>query len=116
VGIISTITTIAKEYLGGGSSDTTRGASIAQKMSWAARRQTRREEDIAYCLMGLFSVNMPLLYGEGSRAFMRLQDEIMKISDDQTIFAWAGSGTPTVNAAACHTTIDLEQILRSRII
>jgi hypothetical protein len=108
--LISTITTIAKEYLGGGSSDTTRGASIAQKMSWAARRQTRREEDIAYCLMGLFSVNMPLLYGEGSRAFMRLQDEIMKISDDQTIFAWAGSGTPTVNAAACHTTIDLEQI------
>jgi hypothetical protein len=58
--------------------------------------------------MGLFSVNMPLLYGEGSRAFMRLQDEIMKISDDQTIFAWAGSGTPAVKAAAYHT-IELEE-------
>lgn len=63
-------------------------ANIAQKMSWAAGRETTREEDIAYCLLGLLSVNMPLLYGEGSRAFMRLQEELMKVSDDQTIFAW----------------------------
>lgn len=63
-------------------------ANIAQKMSWAAGRETTREEDLAYCLLGLFSVNMPLLYGEGPRAFMRLQEEIMKISDDRTIFAW----------------------------
>lgn len=40
-------------------------ASIAQKLSWAAHRQTTREEDIAYCLLGLLKVNMPLLYGEG---------------------------------------------------
>jgi hypothetical protein len=64
--------------------------SIAQKMSWAARRETTRIEDIAYCLMGLFNVNMPLLYGEGERAFVRLQEEIMKISADESLFAWRG--------------------------
>ncbi|KAE8365217.1 HET-domain-containing protein [Aspergillus caelatus] len=53
--------------------------SIAQRMSWAARRQTTRPEDMAYCLMGIFSVNMPMLYGEGGgKAFLRLQEEIMK--------------------------------------
>ncbi|KAI1825299.1 heterokaryon incompatibility protein-domain-containing protein [Xylaria intraflava] len=65
--------------------------SIAQRMSWASQRQTTRIEDQAYCLLGLFSVNMPLLYGEGEQAFIRLQQEIMKESDDQTIFAWGGS-------------------------
>ncbi|KAI0818274.1 heterokaryon incompatibility protein-domain-containing protein [Xylaria sp. FL0064] len=63
-------------------------ASVAERMSWAARRQTTREEDIAYCMLGIFGINMPLLYGEGSRAFLRLQEEIIRISDDQTIFCW----------------------------
>lgn len=58
-------------------------------MSWAAHRETTRPEDIAYCLMGVFSVKMPMLYGEGAeKAFLRLQEEIMKQSDDHTIFAW----------------------------
>jgi hypothetical protein len=64
------------------------GASIAQKFSWASRRQTLRIEDTAYCLMGLFGVNMPLLYGAGREAFIRLQLEIMKVSDDESLFAW----------------------------
>ncbi|TVY34003.1 Vegetative incompatibility protein HET-E-1, partial [Lachnellula subtilissima] len=64
-------------------------ASVAKKMSWAAGRQTTHVEDIAYCLLGLFDVNMPLLYGEGTKAFIRLQEEIlMKNSDDQSLFAW----------------------------
>ncbi|KAI0871243.1 heterokaryon incompatibility protein-domain-containing protein [Hypoxylon argillaceum] len=62
--------------------------SVAQRMSWAADRQTSRQEDIAYSLLGIFGINMPLLYGEGLRAFIRLQEEIMKISDDQSILAW----------------------------
>ena len=58
-------------------------------MSWAANRDTTREEDMAYCLFGIFDVNMPLIYGEGRQnPFWRLQEEIMKHSDDQTIFAW----------------------------
>ncbi|KAJ0125244.1 hypothetical protein J7T55_006589 [Diaporthe amygdali] len=63
--------------------------SVAQKMSWAAGRQTTRLEDAAYCLMGLFDVNMPLLYGEGRKAFSRLQQAIMQRSEDQSIFAWS---------------------------
>ncbi|KAK5657206.1 hypothetical protein OQA88_3264 [Cercophora sp. LCS_1] len=63
--------------------------SIAQKMSWAAGRRTTRLEDEAYCLLGLFNVNMPMLYGEGRRAFNRLQQEILRQSDDQSLFAWS---------------------------
>ena len=62
--------------------------SIAQRMSWAAFRQTKIVEDEAYCLMGIFDINMPTLYGEGQRAFQRLQEEIMKQSTDTTLFAW----------------------------
>lgn len=62
--------------------------SVAKRMSWAAGRQTTRVEDVAYSLLGLFEVNMPLLYGEGSKAFIRLQEEILKNSDDQSLFAW----------------------------
>ncbi|XHG01770.1 hypothetical protein AWENTII_005140 [Aspergillus wentii] len=57
-------------------------------MSWAANRRTSRLEDVAYCLLGIFNINMPLLYGERDRAFLRLQEEIMRQSDDQSIFAW----------------------------
>ncbi|KAI0424303.1 heterokaryon incompatibility protein-domain-containing protein [Xylaria sp. FL1042] len=63
-------------------------ASVSERMSWVARRQTTREEDIAYCMLGIFGINMPLLYGEGSRAFLRLQEEIIRVSNDQTIFCW----------------------------
>lgn len=62
--------------------------SIAQKLSWASRRTTTRVEDEAYCLMGLLDVNMPLLYGEGKKAFMRLQKLVMDQSDDASIFVW----------------------------
>lgn len=62
-------------------------ASVAQKMSWASRRQTTRVEDEAYCLMGLLGVNMPTIYGEGRKAFYRLQLEVMKISDDEVSFS-----------------------------
>lgn len=65
--------------------------SIAQRMSWASSRRTTREEDEAYCLMGLFDVSMPLLYREGHRAFQRLQEEIIKQSTDLSIFAWDGN-------------------------
>ncbi|TID14281.1 HET-domain-containing protein [Venturia nashicola] len=62
--------------------------SIATRMSWASKRTTTRAEDIAYCLLGIFNVNMPLLYGEGEKAFIRLQEEIMKESDDHSLFTW----------------------------
>ena len=69
-------------------------ASVATKMSWASRRKTSRLEDRAYGLLGIFGVNMPLLYGEGKNAFRRLQLEILKISDDESIFAWKDTEHP----------------------
>ncbi|KAL9628229.1 MAG: hypothetical protein Q9204_006020 [Flavoplaca sp. TL-2023a] len=61
---------------------------VARKLSWVSKRSTTRVEDMAYCMLGLCSVNMPLLYGEGQKAFLRLQSEIIKQSDDESIFAW----------------------------
>ncbi|KAH7085897.1 heterokaryon incompatibility protein-domain-containing protein, partial [Paraphoma chrysanthemicola] len=85
--IISDITRINLKLLL--DSSTLEDFCIAERMSWASLRNTTRPEDGAYSLMGLFGVNMPIPYGEGLfNAFERLQDEIMKNSFDQTIFAW----------------------------
>lgn len=83
-GLLSRITGIKPRHLW-----KSQEASVAQKMSWAANRQTTRTEDIAYSLLGLFNVNMPLLYGEGEKAFKRLQHEILQSTNDESIFAWA---------------------------
>lgn len=58
--------------------------SVAQRMSWASHRHTRRVEDQAYSLLGIFDVSMPMLYGEGKRAFIRLQEEIMRTNSDHS--------------------------------
>lgn len=64
-------------------------ASVAQRMSWASKRVTKQEEDIAYCLLGIFNVNMPMIYGEGGvQAFIRLQEMIMRNSRDESLLAW----------------------------
>ncbi|KAF2492952.1 HET-domain-containing protein [Lophium mytilinum] len=61
--------------------------SAAQRLSWAAHRKVTREEDEAYSLLGLFDVNMPLLYGEGrEKAFIRLQEAIYNSTADHTLF------------------------------
>lgn len=86
IDIISEITHIPLQVLTHAHS--VHNCSVAQRFSWAANRRTTRSEDIAYSLMGLFNVNMPLLYGEGEKAFVRLQEEILKDSSDQTIFCW----------------------------
>ncbi|KAK3646186.1 hypothetical protein LTR56_007197 [Elasticomyces elasticus] len=88
---ISQVTGIDRKYLG------TRGtlprlsihsASVAERMSWACMRETTKAEDIAYSLLGIFDVNMPLLYGEGDKAFTRLQTAIIAQTRDDSIFAW----------------------------
>ncbi|KAI4907301.1 hypothetical protein J4E90_009804 [Alternaria incomplexa] len=61
---------------------------VAVRMSWASSRETKYIEDTAYCLLGIFDINMPLLYGEGNKAFLRLQEELIKQSRDMSIFAW----------------------------
>lgn len=87
---IAAVTSIHNSYMTGFLREKRelREATVAEKMSWAARRETTRIEDQAYCLLGIFDVNMPHLYGEGPKAFVRLQQEIIKASEDRTIFAW----------------------------
>ncbi|KAJ4162949.1 hypothetical protein NW754_014370 [Fusarium falciforme] len=65
------------------------GISIYERMKWASTRTTTRPEDMAYCLLGIFDVNIPLLYGEGKKkAFQRLQEEILRKSTDLSLFLW----------------------------
>ncbi|KAI6032474.1 hypothetical protein EDC04DRAFT_3035775 [Pisolithus marmoratus] len=58
-------------------------------MSWASNQKMMHVEDWAYSLMGLFGINMPMLYGEGKKAFRQLQLEIIQESSDHSIFAWS---------------------------
>ncbi|KAK0730907.1 heterokaryon incompatibility protein-domain-containing protein [Lasiosphaeris hirsuta] len=84
--LLSHITAVEPKYLCGADLDE---VSVAKRMSWAAKRTTSRTEDMAYCLMGIFDINMPLLYGEGTKAFRRLQEEILKSNPyDLSLFAW----------------------------
>ncbi|KAI0646000.1 heterokaryon incompatibility protein-domain-containing protein [Trametes meyenii] len=66
--------------------------SVAQRLSWAADRNTTKVEDQAYCLMGLFGIHIPVIYGEGSYAFVRLQEEILRRIPDPTLLAWGPYG------------------------
>ena len=51
--------------------------SINERMIWAENRETKREEDKAYSLLGIFDIHMPLIYGEGKEnALARLHEEI----------------------------------------
>jgi hypothetical protein len=62
---------------------------IADRMSWAAKRETTRPEDMAYCLLGIFGIHMPVLYGEGRESAMtRLQREL-QILTNPAIYTWA---------------------------
>jgi hypothetical protein len=81
---IQSTTKIGLKYLSGNFS----GASIATKMSWASNRRTTKEEDTAYCLLGIFGVTMDMRYGEGRGTFMRLQKMLLQESNDESIFAW----------------------------
>ncbi|KAI1199369.1 HET-domain-containing protein [Nemania serpens] len=86
--ILSWITGVDSAVLRGGPLD---HVLVGRRMSWAANRQTRRVEDLAYCLLGIFDINMPLLYGEGEKSFTRLQQEIIQSSNDLSIFAWTAA-------------------------
>jgi hypothetical protein len=73
------VTGIASEALDGTALD---HFSIEDGLSWAAKRITKREEDAAYSLLGLFDIYMPMIYGEGrQKAFRRLLREIDDAKD-----------------------------------
>jgi hypothetical protein len=74
---------------------------VAERISWASERTTTRDEDMAYCLLGILGVNMPLLYGEGGhKAFLRLQEQLIATTEDYTLFLWGLSGEPSTSPSS----------------
>ncbi|CAN9361213.1 unnamed protein product [Alternaria alternata] len=64
---------------------------ISERFSWAQDRETTREEDRAYCLLGIFGCHLPLIYGEGrEKALKRLKKEMLDASED-IAYAFANS-------------------------
>ncbi|KAK0611916.1 heterokaryon incompatibility protein-domain-containing protein [Immersiella caudata] len=86
-GQISDITGIPLSVLSAVS--TLQSTPAVEIMSWASMRITTRIEDHAYSLLGLLDVNLPLLYGERSKAFTRLQEEVLRRRGDLSLLAWA---------------------------
>ena len=90
VDAIESITNISRAALMSGNLS---GHNAAEKMSWASHRQCSRPEDVAYCLLGIFGINLPLLYGEGkSNAFFRLQTEILRRDADESLYLFSRCG------------------------
>ncbi len=89
---ISEVTSIDRQYLE--LKRDPRSASCLSKMDWVSRRVTTRVEDIAYCMLGLFDIVMPLLYGEREKAFVRLQEEILKQTGDTGLLNWCTYDVP----------------------
>ena len=89
---LSRITAIKTDVLLGRHLNRLGSIPVAERMSWASRRETTRHEDMAYCLLGIFGVNMALIYGEGVNAFTRLQEEIIQRTNDLSILAWDSRG------------------------
>jgi hypothetical protein len=53
--------------------------SVDERVTWIAKRETKHEEDMAYSLLGIFGIFLPLIYGEGrENAFRRLREEVNK--------------------------------------
>jgi len=94
-----------------------RSASVAQRMSWAAGRETKRKEDLAYCLLGVFDVTMPMIYGEGGdQAFLRLQDQILRTTRDDSILAWGFIGPEQALINSPDQTDQVGQVTARRIL
>jgi hypothetical protein len=85
--VISSITGIEKAILL--DSSNIDDELYSKRIHWAAKRKTSRPEDIIYCLMGLFRVHLPLIYGEGAgSAFTRLQHELFKLAPATSLLTW----------------------------
>ncbi|KAG2129009.1 hypothetical protein DEU56DRAFT_502818 [Suillus clintonianus] len=77
-------------------------AEVKKRMSWLASRRTTKIEDMAYCMMGIFGVHMPVMYGEKKNAFVRLQKEIMNLTEDLSLFDWVGEPSELHSYFASH--------------
>ncbi|KAE8333834.1 ankyrin repeat-containing domain protein [Aspergillus sergii] len=65
------------------------------------KRETTRIEDRVYCLLGICGVNMPLLY-----------EEIMRVCEDHSLFAWRSSDTRGILATSPAAFIESHDIVQ----
>ena len=63
---------------------------IREKLCLVSRRKTTLIEDAAYSLLGIFSISLPVVYGEGDQALGRLLAQLLTSSGDTSILAWTG--------------------------
>lgn len=84
-----------------------RQASVATRMGWMAGWTTTRVEDIAYSLLGIFDVSITPRYGEGHKAFSRLQETLLGSSNsfDELLFAWKVPGGGQLKCFKTRTSI-----------
>jgi Heterokaryon incompatibility protein (HET) len=75
------ITGIAIEALRGHS---LQDFSIQERFRWVEKRQTTKEEDLVYCLLGIFNIYLPLIYGEGRTHAMGRLERMIKESEPQS--------------------------------
>ncbi|KAG8816803.1 hypothetical protein FRC17_000176, partial [Serendipita sp. 399] len=68
-------------------------SDVRKKLTWVSKRKTTRIEDMAYCLLGIFDLNLSIAYGEKEKAFYRLQVEILQNSNDLSLFDWQGQAS-----------------------
>ncbi|KAI1128584.1 heterokaryon incompatibility protein-domain-containing protein [Nemania abortiva] len=73
--------------------------SVEERLRWAENRNTKKEEDKAYCLLGIFGIIMLPMYGERDKAYKRLRKEIDEsrrgaIMDMKQIVSSLNSGSP----------------------
>ena len=106
---ISKITGIPPEALSGKNLSE---FEVSERMEWAKKRETKREEDAAYSLLGIFGVHMAHIYGEGKEyAFRRLEKEIRESSDQRRaqkesinkMCRWLSAPDPSVNYNKAYT-------------
>ncbi|KAI1663601.1 HET domain containing protein [Pyrenophora tritici-repentis] len=82
--------------------------SVAERFSWTKDRETTREEDSAYCLLGIFSICMTLRYTEGKdRAIKRLRQKVQRPMKDievrlGKICSWLSAPDPSTNYHKAH--------------
>jgi len=90
---IAAITWINVDVLRCRASPTTT-CTVAERLSWASKRNASRVEDEAYSLLGLFDLSMPTLYGSGRKAFQMFLEEVLRRTGDVTPLIWSKSMAP----------------------
>ena len=63
---------------------------IREKLRLASQRQATLTEDMAYSLLGIFSLSLTIEYGEKDKALGWLLAQLLMSSGDTSILAWTG--------------------------